>query len=152
MKIMNVGAEEIRACCVVQYKGYEISMSTILTHGSIEVNKIGESDYARISTFENAIAYIENKQPVKPKGELTLVIYKDSTDSSQIGGYYFVCDQHHMDHATLIQQGYTLNMRNYFKLCEQAEREMDSDHDYLKVCLDDLYTLMTNNKFIPEPE
>lgn len=58
MKILDIGAKEIRACAKFDYKGFEISASTIFKPASVQVTSIHGNRYD-FPTVEDAIEYIE---------------------------------------------------------------------------------------------
>lgn len=59
MKIVNVQAKSIEACCSFDYKGFEISISTIFRPGSIAVFENIKTHIGDFPTVEAALAHVD---------------------------------------------------------------------------------------------
>ena len=59
MRIINVNSENVQAAAQFEYKGWTISMSTIMRKGRVEVLAWKDHDKT-FNSVQDAIAYIDN--------------------------------------------------------------------------------------------
>jgi hypothetical protein len=60
IRIVDMGNNPVKACAEVSYKGYTISVSTILNNCRVGIFKDGEEE-VYVDTFEEAIQCVNKK-------------------------------------------------------------------------------------------